>query len=186
MHLHSVSVLAQSADLVSQRVWVILSARLVLEKNRASRREAAFPQRDLLIDHMFDVGRAAEGGFHGPLPAIGNRPLPLERYRFDPVPCLPPGYVSGKNIQLWHRVAKGDDKKWHKYLINLGKGLLGMDKRAYGWGNKLNCVRTVVLTASKLNSARRNICGEVHFGVGDHDMHNYCLITGAACPDTCD
>jgi len=47
MHLHSVSVLAQSADLVSQRVWVILSARLVLEKNRASRREAAFPQRDL-------------------------------------------------------------------------------------------------------------------------------------------
>ena len=26
---------------------MILSARLVLEKNRASRREAAFPQRDL-------------------------------------------------------------------------------------------------------------------------------------------
>jgi hypothetical protein len=35
----------------------------------------------LLIDHMFDVGRAAEGGFHGPLPAIGNRPLLLERSR---------------------------------------------------------------------------------------------------------
>ena len=35
----------------------------------------------LLLDHMSDVCHAAEGGFHGPLPAIGNRPLLLERSR---------------------------------------------------------------------------------------------------------